>query len=348
MRIGLIAPPWLPVPPPSYGGTEAVIDRLARGFQTQGHEVLLWTTGDSTCPVPTAWVLPEARPEDIGDMTLELEHVSAAYVAMEEWGADVVHDHTLSGPAFPGTRASFPVVTTCHGPFDAAPGELYRQLSGRVAIVAISHDQASRATGVRVARVIHHGMDVHAVPVGDGRGDGRGEYVVHVGRMNADKGIPEAIEVARRAGVRLLIASKMREPLEHQYFRTCVEPLLGGDVEYVGEVDRSTRDELVGGALALLNPIQWHEPFGLVMIEAMACGTPVVALRRGSVPEIVEHGVTGFVGDDLDDVVAGVRAVREIDRDVVRAAAATRFSTERMVSRHVELFQELVRQRDVA
>jgi glycosyltransferase involved in cell wall biosynthesis len=348
MKIGLLVPPWLPVPPPSYGGTEAVVDRLARGFAARGHDVLLWSTGDSTCPVPTGWRFDRARPEDIGDMSVELEHVRAGYEAMVTWGADVIHDHTLSGPGFSGVHAHCPVVTTCHGPFDSVLGDLYRQISTRVPVVAISHDQASRAEGIRVQCVIHHGIDVEEIPVGDGVGDERGPYLLHVGRMCADKGIPNAIGAARRAGQRLVIAAKMREPLEHQYFRTCVEPLLGHGVEYVGEVDQQRRNELMGAATALLNPIQWHEPFGLVMIEAMACGTPVIALRKGAVPEIVDEGVTGFVRDDEAGLVEAIERVGSLDRAVVRSTVAARFDTMRMVDQHVALFEELVRQQRVA
>jgi len=338
MRIGLVAPPWLPVPPPAYGGIEAIVDRLARGLVASGHEVLLAATRDSTCPVPRVPGLAPSGgdPGAIEAVVRELGHVSRAYGAMQ--GVDLVHDHTLSGPLFQRERVRVPLVTTNHGTFTGQLGELAAELGPKVTLVGISRHQASLACGVRVERVIHHGLDVEGVPVG--RGDGG--YACFLGRMSPDKGPREAILIARRAGVPLLLAAKMREPRERSYFEQCVAPLLGPDAEYVGELGETDKYVLLGGATALLNPIQWPEPFGLVMIEALAAGTPVVSTTAGSAPEIIDDGVTGYLRDAPADLADALGRAAELDRAACRRAAATRFSTERMVAEHVDLYTRLL------
>lgn len=337
MRIAIIAPPWVPVPPPAYGGTETVLDHLARGLVAAGHDVLLFATGDSTCPVPTAWVLPAAAGTVHAGAATELRHVVNAYDVILDWGPDIVHDHTLVGPVYAG-RFGVPVVTTNHGPFDSELGDLYRVVAPGVPIIAISHDQASAARATPIAAVIHHGIDVDAMPVGPGDGG----YALFLGRMNADKGVHVAARVARAAGVPLRIAAKMAEPPEREYFRAEVEPLLGHGVEYVGEVGGAEKLELLAGASCLLNPLRWSEPFGMVMIESLACGTPVLATPHGSVPEIVDDGVTGFVRATETDLADALLRVGELDRAACRKVAAERFSTARMVADHVDLFRAVI------
>lgn len=267
----------------------------------------------------------------------ELHHVIEAYEAVTAWGADVVHDHTLVGPVY-AERFDVPVVTTNHGPFDGELGALYQAIGDRVAVVAISRSQASASRHTSIAAVIHHGLDLAGHPVGCGRGG----YAVFLGRMSADKGVDVAARVARTAGMPLRIAAKLAEPAEREFFRARVEPLLGDDIEYVGEVGGHDKGELLGGAVCLLNPLQWAEPFGMVMIEALAAGTPVVATRRGSVPEIVDHGVTGFICDTEAELTSALSQVARLDRSACRRAVAERFTLERMVADHLELFGRLV------
>jgi glycosyltransferase involved in cell wall biosynthesis len=337
MRVALIAPPWLPVPPVAYGGTEQVIDQLARGLHERGHEVVLFTTGDSTCPVAKDWVLESTEGVVLGDVVTELRHVSSAYRRLK--GFDVIHDHTLSGPL---CSAFFPtpVVTTNHGPFSRELEPLYRVIGRKVPIVAISHSQA-RTSPVPVAKVIHHGVDVSQFPLGSGDGG----YLLFLGRMARDKGVAEAARVARRAGARLLIAAKMRETAERLYFEAEVKPLLGGSVEYLGEVDWNQKLDLLAGAAALINPIRWPEPFGLVMVEAMACGTPVVTFGSGAAPEIVAHGETGFVCSSEDEMVLALSRLGSIDRAACRKRVEAHFSAERMVEDHLALYRELAGRR---
>lgn len=337
MRIAIIAPPWVPVPPPAYGGTESVLDTLARGLLDAGHDVLLFATGDSTCEVPTRWVLERAAGTVATGSATELRHVVHAYDVIAAWGADIVHDHTLVGPVYAATR-DIPVVTTNHGPFNGELGDLYRAIAGTVPVIAISAHQAASAEGIPLAGVIHHGIDVDRFPLGAGDGG----YALFLGRMSPDKGVHRAAAVARRAGVPLRIAAKMREPLEHAYFVEAVAPLLGAGVEYVGEVGGADKVELLAGATCLLNTIAWPEPFGMVMIEALACGTPVVATPCGSVPEILTEGVTGLVRAEDGALAAALADVAQLDRGRCRKEVAARFSAERMVADHVALYEKVL------
>lgn len=336
MRVALIAPPWIAVPPPAYGGTEAVLDTLARGLVAAGHEVLLATTGDSTCPVNRTWVYDQARTSDLGDIVVELRHLLHAYEAID--GADIVHDHTMAGPVYASLLPRDGVLTTNHGLFSDDTRAIYRSIAHRVAIVAISHHQASMASGdVPISRVIHHGIDMSRYPVGHG-----GSHLVFLGRMSPTKGVREAIGIARRAGVPLVIAAKMREAAELEYFATEIKPRLGGDVEYVGEVGFSDKLDLLGGALALLNPLRWDEPFGLCMVEAMACGTPVIASRRGAAPEIVDHGLTGYICSSPQAMALAVGQAASLDRSACRAAVTAHFSARRMAADHIALYEDVL------
>jgi glycosyltransferase involved in cell wall biosynthesis len=340
MRIGLIAPPWVPVPPPAYGGTESVIDRLARGLVGAGHDVLLAAAANSSCPVPRVAGTDAAEPGAAvcGDTLRELHHVVLSYAAMDD--VDVVHDHTLAGPLYRRAPGPPPVVTTNHGPFDATLTPVYRSLRD-VPVVAISHSQASTATGVAVAAVIHHGIDVAEVPVGGGDGG----YACFLGRMAPEKGPREAALIARAAGVPLRMAAKMREPAERTYFESAVAPLLCSDVEYVGELGGDEKLDLLGGAFALLNPLQWAEPFGLVMIEALATGTPVVGTRIGSAPEIVDEGRTGLLRNRPGALATALLEAPRLDRRACSTTALERFDTARMVSEHLRVYEDLAARR---
>jgi glycosyltransferase involved in cell wall biosynthesis len=312
-----------------------VVDTLARGFAAAGHEVLLAAPSDSTCPVPLVAGMEPSASEDMGLTISELSHVIRAHEALKD--VDIIHDHTLTGPLYLHRRQEIPLATTIHGPLHAQAEDIYRAIARRSAIIAISRDQASHAPNVPVTRVIHHGMDTSAVPVGTGAGG----YLCFVGRSCPDKGLLEAITVARQAGMPLRIAVKMREPDEIRYFKDVIEPMIGPNEDFVGEVDNAAKYRLMGEAVAFLNPIQWSEPFGLVMIEALATGTPVVGTRIGSAPEIIDHGRTGYLGT-TDELPGFVEAAAGLSRAACRNAAEQRFSAERMVAQHLRLFTELI------
>lgn len=332
MDIAIIAPPWLPVPAPAYGGTEAVLDELARGLQAAGHEVLLICHPQSECPVPKKSVIPAEDTVRMGRASIELEHVIGAYELVKDY--DVVHDHTLAGPIYSARYPNLPVVTTNHNPFTRTYNALYGAAVPRVALVAISQSHAT-STHLPIAAVIHHGINVDDYPLGAGDGD----YVALLGRMTENKGVHRAIAVARAAGMRLKIAAKMREPHERAYFEEFVEPHLGDDVIYLGEVDAVGKRELLASAVAMLNPISWREPFGMVMLEALACGTPVVGCPQGAAPEIVEHDVTGFLGDSDHELINGLLSIDRIDRRACREHVRQHFSVERMVEGYVQVFE---------
>lgn len=338
MRIGLIAPPWLPVPPPGYGGTEAVIDPLATGLQARGHDVLLFTTGDSTCPVPRAWVREGSAMERLGQSVVEVHHLLHAYERLRD--VDVVHDHTALGPVLARGRFPGPLVATHHGPFSRDLGEIFQRVARYAAVVAISHDHASRAP-FPVTAVVHHGVRPADFTVGAGDGD----YLLFLGRFSPDKGAREAAEIAHAAGVPLIMAAKKREQAEIDYFDKEIAPLLGQQIRYVGEVGMREKQDLLGSARALLNPIRWPEPFGLVMIESLACGTPVLTLRSGAAPEIVTDAVTGFVCGTDDDLQTAIGRIDQLDRAACRRAVETHFCAERMVDEYERIYEDAVARR---
>lgn len=337
MRIGLIAPPWVPVPPPAYGGTEVVIDNLARGLQKLGHEVRLFTVGTSRCPVPTEYLYADP-PSPIGQTIQETAHVLAAYEALADM--DLIHDHTNVGALLAGMKGMRlpPVATTNHGPFSDETRPIYSRMSKYASIIAISRSQARNARGVPVAGVIHHGidLDVHYA------GPGGGGYLMFIGRMCADKGVHHAVRVAKKAGRRLVLATKMREETEVDYFNSEVRPLLDPDDEAPSEMPLDQRLSLLRGADALLNPITWCEPFGLVMAEALASATPVLAFGNGAAPEIIDPGKTGYLCTDEEEMIRAVDRLPGIDRDDCRDAAERRFSLLRMARDHERLYRRVL------
>jgi glycosyltransferase involved in cell wall biosynthesis len=267
----------------------------------------------------------------------ELRHVAAAYDAFHQF--DVVHDHTIAGLLSTFRPAHLPTVATCHSAFDADTSDLYGRLAADLALVAISHDQASRAPATVVpTAVIHHGIDASRYPFSASAGGS----LLFLGRMDPTKGVHIAALAARRAGLPLAIAAKMRTAEERRYFREFVQPLLDDSITYVGEVGQQEKLSRLRSARALVNPICWPEPFGLVMLEALACGTPVVGYDSGAAPEIVEHGVTGYLVRDEDGLADALSAVEHIDRRRCQRSAMTQFSADVMVARYVNVYRAAI------
>ena len=328
MRIAIVAPPWFPIPPPRYGGIEWVVALLADGLVDAGHDVTLFATGDARTRAKVVASFPEARPLEIGRTWTELRHVVEGIASAGEF--EVVNDHTGPLGAVLGGLTSTPFLHTVHGTLTGEVGPIYSRIATvapSVGLVSISLNQRKPCPDLRWAANIPNALDLAAYPVHPHRGD----YLLFLGRLSPDKGCHRAIEVAEEAGVPLKIAGKMHDAAEKYYFETEVRPRLNERVEYLGEVSHGEKVDLLQNARATLFPIQWEEPFGLVMIESMACGTPVIATRRGAVPEVVDHGRSGIIVDDVDEMATALAAVDDLDPLECRRYVEESFSPERMV-----------------
>jgi glycosyltransferase involved in cell wall biosynthesis len=330
LRIAMLAPPWIPVPAPAYGGIEEVIRLLCDGLTVRGHSVTLFAPPGSASCAEVVHVLEEPKPDEIQKAQHESDHVACVFEqidAAERRGEpfDVIHDHTGHTALAMADRVSTPLVHTLHGPFDENATRFYARHGAKALIVAISQAQLDAAPPeMGGGRVVHNPIETSEWPFRAEKGD----YVLWIGRMSPDKGPHRAIAAAREAGVRLVLAGPV-QPGQEEFFAQEVEPHLDADgVEYVGEADSSRKRELYLDAKALLMPIRWPEPFGLVMVEALACGTPVVAFPEGSVPEIVEDGRTGFVVDDEKAMARGIDRLDEIDPAFCRRSCEERFGVE--------------------
>jgi glycosyltransferase involved in cell wall biosynthesis len=341
MRIGMVAPPWFPLPPHGYGGIELVVSVLTEGLVRRGHEVTLFASGDSQTAAHLHYVFARAPYERIEHGAgLEVIHSLEAYSHAAEF--DVIHDH--DGVASRGMGAlvnrlmGTPVVATLHGPADPTSQELLVGMRHGLRFIAISDYQRQGFPDLDFVATIPNAIDLSQHPFASEKDD----YLLFVGRMIADKGAHTAIEVARRLGTRLILAGKVNEGPEREYFSQQVEPHLSDNIHFRGEVEMDVKVQLYEHARCTLFPIQWPEPFGLVMIESLAAGTPVIAFRRGSVPEVIEHGRTGFVVDTVDEMVAAVAHVGEIDPAECRRAVEERFGIEAFVDAHEAAYRRLV------
>jgi glycosyltransferase involved in cell wall biosynthesis len=338
LRIAVVSPVWFPVPPSGYGGIEWIVSLLADGLADAGHDVTLFASGDSKTKAKLRYVYEVAPSQWIGRSHWELNHAMACYTNADEW--DVINDHTgMTGVALSGL-VDTPVVHTVHGPLVGEPGEMYQQLAGLVPnlnLISLSLNQRKPRPDLPWLANCPNALDLSAYPCKPHRGD----YLLFIGRMSPDKGCHRAIAVAMELELPLKIAGKMQEAKEREYFEEFVEPHLGvRGIEYLGEVHHGTKVELLQDARATLFPIEWEEPFGLVMIESMACGTPVIATRWGAVPEVIEDGRTGIVVDSYRQMAAALERADALDPLECRAYVEERFSPERMVDDYVRAYRE--------
>jgi glycosyltransferase involved in cell wall biosynthesis len=339
VRIAEIAPLWVPVPPPSYGGIELVVSLLADGLAGRGHEVTLF--GAQGSKTEARLVSPVAEGRNLSqmgaDITDEVVHALPAYRRAEEF--DVIHDHTGLGTALGAAHGGHPpVVHTLHGPWTDASRRFFEAVSPPVHLIAISEAQAAGNPNLDYAGVVHNGLDLTAHPWRKEKDD----FLLFLGRCNPEKGPEVAVEVAKRAGLRLVMMMKRSEPHELAHWENEVEPRLRGDEELLFDVSHDEKVELLGRARATLVPIQWPEPFGLVMIESMACGTPVIAMPEGAAPEIVVDGKTGFLTATVDDMVNAVGRAEEISPSACRDHVTEHFSGQAMVTKTERILEELV------
>ena len=338
MRIAQVAPLHESVPPKLYGGTERVVSYLTEELVRLGHEVTLFAAADS---VTSAALRPGARrglrldPACRDTLPYHVAMLQDVLDCAHEF--DVVHFHIdcIHLPVL--HAAGLPAVTTLHGRLDV-PGlaAMFRRFPD-AELVSISDSQREPLHRARWAATIAHGLPPDLLPMGDGRGG----YLAFLGRISPEKGPDAAIRIARRAGMPLRIAAKV-EGVDRPYFEDVIEPLLGQPgIEFIGEIDEGQKARFLGEAAALLFPIDWPEPFGLVMIEAMACGTPVVAYRRGSVPEVLRDGVGGWVVDGEDDAVRALQELPRFDRAACRREFEARFTDARMAREYLEVYKRL-------
>jgi glycosyltransferase involved in cell wall biosynthesis len=339
VRIAIVSPVWFPVPPSGYGGIEWVVSLLADGLAEAGHDVTLFASGDSFSKAELAFVFPEAPSAEIGKTTPELRHALCCYERADDF--DIVNDHSGPLAAALGATVETPVVHTVHGPLVGPDGDLYAALARvapEVGLISVSMNQRKPQPDLPWVANCHNALDLDAYPVHSDRG----EYLLFLGRMSASKGCHRAVEVALEAGVPLKIAGKMREPPEREYFETYVAPHLGGGIEYLGETSHAKKVALLQNARATLFPIEWEEPFGLVMIESMACGTPVIATRWGAVPEVIDHGRSGIVVDDYREMAGVLAQADELEPLECRRAVEELFSAERMVRDYVAAYEAVL------
>jgi glycosyltransferase involved in cell wall biosynthesis len=340
LRIGLVAPPVVPLPPPTYAGTERVVTSLALGLHARGHEVTVFTTGDSELPCEVVPVVPRAlwREGMTGDLGVYFQ-MAVARAWDEAQRFDVIHSHMETHGLLFAAHAPVPVVTTLHGRLDVAGTAEYIDLMPSIPLVAISESQRRWNPDANWIATIHHGIDFSTTPSGTRTDD----YLLFVGRITREKGVDYAIELARRTRRRLVIAAKAHEREEAELFEAVVRPAIDeGVVDWRGEVDSATRDQLMVRALATVMLGAWPEPFGLVAIESLATGTPVIARRAGGLTETIDHGVTGFLVDDVAEAALAVGRAGSLDRAAISASTRERFSVDRMVEAYEAVYRGLV------
>jgi glycosyltransferase involved in cell wall biosynthesis len=340
MRIAQVAPLYESVPPRLYGGTERVVSYLTEGLVELGHEVTLFATADSETKANLIAPCEQALWQDENYrewLPYELRSMELVFKDLSHF--DVIHFHT-DYIQFPFLRRQpCANITTMHGRLHAPDLKPLFDEYAEMPLISISHDQRRSVPNANWKATVYHGLprNLHRLH------EGAGEYLAFLGRISPEKRLDRAVAIARQAGMKLKVAAKVYEQ-ERDYYEREIVPLLDESrswVEFVGEVGGQEKDEFLGNAYALLFPIDWAEPFGLVMIEAMACGTPVIAWRKGSVPEIVEEGVTGFVVGSIDEAVQAVGRISELSRPICRQRFEESYDASRMVDNYLKVYRSL-------
>jgi glycosyltransferase involved in cell wall biosynthesis len=337
MKIAQVAPLIEAVPPKLYGGTERVVAYLTDAFVELGHDVTLFASGDSETNAKLVSVWPHALRLDpevtdyFAPLLMQLEAV-----ARRAHEFDVIHCH-LDYFAYPMLRLlGVPSLTTLHGRLDLPELKPLYRVFAETPVVSISNAQREPLPEAHYLATVHHGLPQHSLRKSEG-----GEYLAFLGRISPEKAPDAAIRIASQLGMKLKIAAKI-DRADREYFATIIEPLLSSaDVEFIGEIGEHEKNAFLGNAAALLFPIAWREPFGLVMIEAMACGTPVIAFRNGSVPEVLQDGITGFIVDSEEQAVQAFARVPTLDRNRIRAEFDRRFTSRHMAQNYLRLYSRL-------
>jgi glycosyltransferase involved in cell wall biosynthesis len=339
VRIAIIAPAWFAVPPTRYGGIEWVVSILADGLVDDGHEVTLFAAGDSQTKARLVTSYDDPPSMRIGLALPDLHHALTCFANADQF--DLINDHSGPLSAALGGASAAPVCHTVHGPLTGEPGDVYSlidRVSPSVGLISISDHQRTPLPDINWLATCHNAIAMDAYPFHESD-EG---YLLFLGRMSPDKGAHNAVRVAAEMGLPMILAGKMHDVAEREHFKANVEPFLSDDIRYVGEVSHDEKVRLLQRARATVFPIQWPEPFGLVMVESMACGTPVLATRLGAVPEVVEHGRSGLVVDTITEMAACIPALLALDPVDVRAVAEERFSATRMVDAYERAYERLL------
>ena len=340
MKIAQIAPPWESVPPKLYGGTERIVSYLTEELVRQGHEVTLFASGDSQTTARLRATASEAlRLSGKIDPDVTFTLLQEMAFGGEAKQFDIIHSHLDYLGFSMSRRCVTPVLTTLHGQLDLPElPPVYNEFA-ELPLCSISNAQRGPLAHLNWQGTVYHGLpDTYRFY------SGPGSYLAFLGRMSPEKRPDHAIEIARRTGMQLRMAAKV-DPSNREYFQTQIEPLLGDPlVDYIGEISDAEKGDFLGNAAAVLCPYDWPEPFGLVLIEALACGTPVLAYRRGSIPEIIEDGVTGFICENISEMIAALGRLSLIRRQDCRQAYETHFTVTRMATDYVGLYQNLISQ----
>ncbi len=340
MKIAQIAPLWESVPPQRYGGTERIVSYITEELVRQGHDVTLFASGDSVTTAKLEEICPQALRLNTGIFNRDAPQVLLQERAFGQMADqfDLIHSH-LDFLGFPiARRVKTPVVTTLHGRLDLPElVPVFREFS-EMPLVSISNAQRRPLPFSNWVGTVHHGLPDLYHPNYQ-----PGQYLAYLGRISPEKRPDHAIMLAKRVGIPLKMAAKV-DPADEAYFRAEIEPMMRHPlIEFIGEITDDEKDDFLGNAIALVCPYDWPEPFGIVLIEALATATPVLAYRRGSIPEIIDHGVTGFVSDTLEEMIASVQHLGTIDRQACRASFDRRFTARRMVQDYVKIYEDLVR-----
>ena len=339
LKIAQIAPIIERVPPKKYGGTERVVHTLTEELVKRGHDVTLFASGDSITKGKLESIYPrglrEGRFKDMyGINNLTLLHTGWAYENQDNF--DIIHDHMAPHTLPLANIALTPVVMTVHGPFTPENRKLFTTLRGPH-IVTVSQSQAYPVPNINHAGTVYNGLAMGHYPFGAEPG----KYLLYVGRISMEKGVHFAIETALQLDIPLIMAAKV-EAVDRPYFHEYIEPWLSDRIRWVDEVDEDERNKLMSGALCFLHPVTWREPFGLTLIEAMACGCPVVAFNRGAIPEIIKTGETGYVVEDVETMIEAVGNIGAIDRARCRAHALKHFNAEKMADGYEAVYRKML------
>ena len=338
MKIAQLSPLAESVPPKGYGGTERIISYLTQELLRQGHEVTLFASGDSETDASLISACNRSLRGDENTLVPEaylFQSLERAFRIASKF--DVIHSHVdfLGLPW--ARRCKTPVLTTLHGRLDIPELKATYSLFRDLPLVSVSKAQQAPIPHVNWAGAIHHGLPSDLYRFNATGGD----YLAFLGRVSPEKRPDQAIEIAKRTNMPLKIAAKV-DPADQEYFKSQIEPLLDHPlIEFIGEISDRQKQDFLGNARALLAPFDWPEPFGLVFIESLACGTPVLAYRRGSVPEILKHGVTGYIGDNIEDLANLARALPVLSRDACREWFEARFTAKRMADDYVRLYEQI-------